>query len=119
AYCFSGLAANPRPQAAGAGSSASQGFAGNASAGRVLFQSAMVAYIEKRYADAAGSLETVVAGEPKATEANFYLGISKLMQGQPRDAVGPLRAVLAGTAGGLSPSGHFYLDKAVLPLCHQ
>jgi len=115
-YVFAGLAANPKLPDAGAKSSGlSQGFTAT-SAGRALFQSAMVAYVEKRYADAADSLQSVVEGEPKAVDANFYLGICRLMQGRPNESIAPLKMVLAAPAGTLTQSAHLYLAKAYLQI---
>ncbi|HLQ51702.1 MAG TPA: hypothetical protein VK129_09410 [Terriglobales bacterium] len=115
-YVFAGLAANPKLPDAGAKSSGlSQGFTAT-SAGRALFQSAMVAYVEKSYADAADSLQSVVEGEPKAADANFYLGICRLMQGRPNESIAPLKMVLAAPAGTLTQSAHFYLAKAYLQI---
>jgi hypothetical protein len=115
AFSFAGLAKNSKAPS-GANSSASQGFAVSSSTGHVLFQNAMLAYVEKRYGDAADSLETVLEGEPKAADANFYLGICKIMQGRPRDSIGPFKAVLAAPPGTLTQAGHFYLAKAYLQL---
>lgn len=119
AYVFPGVAANATPPVRGAGApgaGATQGFAAGAGAGGALFQSAMVEYVEKRYNDAADKLETIVTGEPKAADANFYLGICRLMQGQPRQSIAPLRAVLDAPAGRLTQSAHFYLAKAYLQM---
>ena len=81
---------------------------------RTLFQDAMVAYGQKRYAEAADLLEDVVEARSKAPEANFYLGICRLMQGRPGDSIAPLKTVMAAPAGTLTQSAHFYLAKAYL-----
>jgi hypothetical protein len=82
--------------------------------GRTLFQDAMAAYREKRYADAAKLLESVVGATPEAVAPNFYLGICRLIEDRPGDAVMPLKNVISAPAGLLTQSAHFYLAKAYL-----
>jgi hypothetical protein len=82
--------------------------------GRTLFQDAMVAYREKRYADAAKLLESVVGATPEAVVPNFYLGICRLIEDRPSDAVVPLKNVISAPAGPVTQSAHFYLAKAYL-----
>jgi hypothetical protein len=74
----------------------------------------MVAYREKRYADAAKVLESVVGATPEAVGPNFYLGICRLIEDRPGEAVMPLKNVISAPAGPLTESAHFYLAKAYL-----
>ncbi|PYX93397.1 MAG: hypothetical protein DMG67_04300 [Acidobacteria bacterium] len=115
-YAFSGLAVDAKlPDAGAKPSGLSQGFTAT-STGRALFQIGMVAYVEKRYAAAADSLQTVLEGEPRAADANFYLGICRLMQGRPNESIAPLKTVLVAPIGTLTQSAHFYLAKAYLQI---
>jgi hypothetical protein len=84
--------------------------------GHTLFQDAMAAYREKRYADATKLLESVVTATPEASEPNFYLGICRLIAGYPSEAVEPLKVALSPRGGPLIQASHFYLAKAYLRL---
>jgi TolA-binding protein len=85
-----------------------------ASGPRAKFQKAMRAYVERRYRDALFLLEEAVAAEPKAKDANFYLGICRLLTGHPKDAVLPLKVVLEQENSAYTQRAHFYLAKAYL-----
>ena len=54
--------------------------------------------------------------EPKALDANFYLGVSKILEGHPSEAAAPLKTVLAAPAGVFTQYAHFYLAKAYLQM---
>ena len=74
----------------------------------------MVKYVAGRYADAETGLSAAVTSAPELAPAQFYLGVSRLLQGHPADA----RPALAAAASlGVSPwseEAHFYLAKAAL-----
>lgn len=84
----------------------------SSNAGRAYFQNAMDAYVEKRYADAIDLLEEAVKVEPNAPDANFFLGICRLLQAKPADSIAPLKAALANEKSPFTQSAHFYLAKA-------
>ena len=64
------------------------------------FGAAITPYREGRYADAAAALEPVARDFPDAPEAAFYLGVARLLSGDPAGAANPLaRAQSAETLG--------------------
>ena len=81
-----------------------------------LFQSAMLAYVEKRYADSETLLDAAIKIAPGAPEINFYLGISRLALGKPSEAIDPFRTVLAHQDRQYSQRAHFYLANAYMKL---
>ena len=82
-------------------------------AGRTAFKSGMDAYVEKRYEDAVVLLQAAMKEEPRAVDTNFYLGISLLMRGKPKESVGPLQTA-ANEKSPYAQSAHFFLAKAYL-----
>jgi hypothetical protein len=110
-YTFAGLAHDAKLRS-GAPS-------GSYSAGQVVkdgFENAMLAYVDGRYDAAAKMLEGVIQSNPKAPEANYYLGICRLMTGHPKQAVGPLNVVTGIGKSPLLQAAHFYLAKAYLQM---
>lgn len=118
-YTFSGFVGSSkvkspkRTRDSGLGAAVSNGGAGpNADLGRAHFQNAMDAYVEKRYATAAGLLEEAIRLEPNAPDSNFFLGICRLLLAKPEDAIEPLQTALAGERSPYTQAAHFYLAKA-------
>lgn len=87
-----------------------------AASDRAGFRKAMLAYLDKRYAEAGDLLESVVRAEPAAADANFYLGVCRLQQGHPADAIAPFKVIVAARPSVLTQPAHFYLAKAYLQL---
>ena len=87
---------------------------GRESTARRQFDAAMVKDVAGQYADAETGLSAAVTSAPELAPAQFYLGVSRLLQGHPADA----RPALAAAASlGVSPwseEAHFYLAKAAL-----
>ena len=81
-----------------------------------LFQKAMLAYMDKNYAEAGDLLDRAAQAEPEALNVKFYLGVCRLLEGRPADSIAPLKAVVATPPGMLTQSGHFYLAKAYLQM---
>jgi len=123
-YTFSGLAASTKvdgKQSAkreeGLGAAMPTGQPENTqppAPGRTYFQNAMGAYVEKRYGDAIPLLEADLELEPKALDANYYLGICRLLLANPADAIAPLKTVAASNTSALASPAHFYLAKAYI-----
>jgi TolA-binding protein len=111
AYTFSGFGDAGKTSAAG---STVKGYstAGPHESARALFQNGMMAYVEGRYRDATEKLEGAAQAEPDAPDANFYLGICRLVQGHPTAAVQPFKKVIVNGKSPLVQSAHFYLAKA-------
>jgi TolA-binding protein len=125
-YTFSGFASSSKgPKASQAGTRHESGLgaampSGDAeqtqpsSQGRTYFQNAMDAYVEKRYADAIELLEADLELEPNAPDTNFFLGICRLMQAKPADAIAALKMVAGSNKSAFAQSAHFYLAKAYI-----
>lgn len=121
AYTFSGFAATvdksqktgPRRKGTDAAVSITPG-AGNLAQGRVYFEQAMGAYVDRRYGNAAALLEEAVQAQPNAEDANFYLGVCRLLVARPSDAIAPLTKILANPKSPFTQSAHFYLAKAFI-----
>jgi TolA-binding protein len=123
-YTFSGFAGSSKTsnsqkthaaRDAGLGAAVSTGAAGKtpaAETARAQFQNAMDAYLEKRYAAAAALLEEAVSVEPNAADANFFLGICRLLEAKPADAIPPLNATVTNERSPYTQAAHFYLAKA-------
>jgi TolA-binding protein len=123
-YTFSGFAGSSKTsnsqkthaaRDAGLGAAVSTGAAGKTPAAepaRAQFQNAMDAYLEKRYAAAAALLEEAVSVEPNAADANFFLGICRLLEAKPADAIPPLNATVTNERSPYTQAAHFYLAKA-------
>src|SRR5207248_7914531 len=94
-YTFAGFTgAAKAPKSAGK-TAATSGSSGEPNTGRALFRKGMVAYVDRRYNAAADLLENALRIEPKAADVNLYLGICRLIQGRPADAVPLLKVVSA------------------------
>ena len=81
---------------------------------RPFFRAAMDAYVDRRYADASDLLEQAAKAEPNAPDVNFYLGVCRLLQAKPADAMAPLQSVLADEKLPWAQAAHFYLAKAYI-----
>ena len=78
------------------------------------FRRAMEDYRQARYSAAIPGLAATVAADPKSADAQLFLGICYLMDGQTEPAIGRLRATID-----LGPTldlemAHFYLAKALI-----
>lgn len=112
-YTFSGLASKGKlPNAHDKGKYSAGSTPSDT--GRQLFQNAMAAYVDKRYGEAAGFLESAVQNEPKAADINFYLGACKLLLHHPQDSIAPLKRTAAAGNSPYLQSSHYYLSKAYL-----
>jgi len=80
--------------------------------GRVLFRNGMTAYLEGRYGDAIGFLQSAMQTDKKTDDINFYLGVSQIMAGHPQEAQIPLGKVMALGNSPYLQSAHYYLGKA-------
>lgn len=88
------------------------GNAGTLKPSQAAFQNAMGAYIEGRYSDAAELLQDAVRQDPKASDANFFLGVCRLTLGHPEESIAPFRAALQDEKSLYTQAAHFYLAKA-------
>jgi TolA-binding protein len=122
-YTFSGFVGSSKvkspktrtPRNGGLGAAGSNGDGAKTPAadlGRADFQNAMDAYVEKRYAAAAALLEEAVSVEPNASDAHFFLGICRLLNAKPAEAIPPLKTALANEKSPYLQAAHFYLAKA-------
>lgn len=62
---------------------------------------------DKNYEQAERTLREVLNAEPDSAEANYYLGLTLIERGKPRDAVAPLQK-----AGGEMPEARVALARA-------
>jgi TolA-binding protein len=123
-YTFSGLAAgkgnkSSKPGAApesGLGTAPDPAAGRSLDPGRTYFQNGMNAYVEKRYRDAIDLLERAVDDEPKAPDANFFLGVCRLLEARQSEAIPPLKTVAANEQSPYAQSAHFYLAKAYIQM---
>jgi lipopolysaccharide biosynthesis regulator YciM len=76
----------------------------------------MTAYVEHRYESATDLLGQAVRMDPQFGEANLYLGICSLLQGNATDAVSPLQSASREKKPTTTQAAHFYLAKAFLKL---
>jgi len=119
-YTFSGNSKNPVPWPADRSTESltdprSVAVQAEPAIARELFQSAMRAYQESRYADAEGILQDVVSTSD-STEAQYFLGVCRLMMDKNREAIEPLRLVVNDRTSRYRQAAHFYLGKAFLRL---
>jgi tetratricopeptide (TPR) repeat protein len=84
------------------------------SAGQTGFDLAMQRYSRGDYAGAAPGLLAVVRDDRGNTAAEFFLGISYLMQGRTEDGIAHLKATVALGESPELEEAHFYLAKALL-----
>jgi len=82
--------------------------------GRVLYWDGMTAYLESRYGDAIGFLQSALQTDKKTDDINFYLGVSQIMAGHPQEAEIPLRRVTGLGNSAYLQSAHYYLGKAYI-----
>jgi hypothetical protein len=110
-YTFSGLAASAK---GGRGVDPATAVPGHtySAATRAWFESGMNAYIDRRYSVAIENLEKAVQLEPDATDANFFLGVCKLLLGDAAGAIVPLKNAAADEKSQWAQPAHFYLAKA-------
>jgi hypothetical protein len=80
--------------------------------GRVLFQKGMTAYVEGRYDDTIGFLQSAAQRDKRTDDINFYLGVSQILAGHPQEAAVPLGKVIALENSAYLQSAHYYLGKA-------
>lgn len=80
--------------------------------GRALFKQGMNAYVDGRYDDAIGFLQSAALKDKKSDDINFYLGVSQILAGHPQEAVTPFGNVIAPGKSSLIQSAHYYLGKA-------
>jgi len=110
-FAFSGFAQHTKDPKGGKTDSLSVGTV-TPDTGRVLFQKGMTAYVEGRYDDAIGFLQSAVQREKKTDDVNFYLGVSQILAGHPQEAPVPLGKVIALENSAYLQSAHYYLGKA-------
>jgi len=110
-FAFSGFGRHTRDPKGDKSDSLSEG-GGTPDTGRVLFQKGMTAYVEGRYADAIGFLQSAAQREKKTDDINFYLGVSQILSGHPQEAAIPLGKVIALGKSAYLQSAHYYLGKA-------
>ncbi len=78
------------------------------------FAVAMKRYAAKDYRAAAAGLQPIVDAQPDAIHAQFFLGISYLMQDDTAKATAVLDRVAASGIAPFADEAHFYLAKAAL-----
>lgn len=78
------------------------------------FDAAMSRYRAQDYAGAADRLRALVTTAPDTIAAQFFLGVTELMQQQPARAEGPLRRAASSDVTPFADEAHFYLAKAAL-----
>lgn len=113
-YTFSGLTAKKEPGQTKPGTKQGlkTGSTPAADLARGLFQRGMQAYVAGHYNAAAESLQAALENDPTAPDVNFYLGICRLMQGRPAQAVPPLQTVVVNRKSNHVQAAYFYLAKA-------
>jgi len=80
------------------------------------FRDGMSAYVNKDYVTASQFLGEAVRLDPELSEAGLYLGICRLLQGNPTGAVPALQPVSKVKKPTLAQPAHFYLAKAYLQM---
>lgn len=78
------------------------------------FDAAMSRYRAQDWSGAADRLRALVATAPGTVSAQFFLGITELMQQQPARAEAPLRRAASSNVTPFADEAHFYLAKAAL-----
>ena len=71
-------------------------------------------YRQARYTAAIPGLAAAANADPKSADAQLFLGICYLMDGQTEQAIGRLRATIALGATLDLEMAHFYLAKALI-----
>ena len=64
----------------------------------------------------AGMFENVLGAHPSDNTARFYLGVCRLLNGRPADAVDALLTALQAPVSALTQSEHYYLGKAYVQM---
>jgi tetratricopeptide (TPR) repeat protein len=82
--------------------------------GRTVFRKAMTAYVEGNYGESAELLEQAQEKEPLALDVQFYLGVCRLLIGQPQAAIEPLQRAASVKGPMLQQQAHYFLAKAYL-----
>jgi len=114
AFTFSGFTSNEQ-NAEGAGDISSNARPAHAiDSRRTAFRDAMAAYLEGKYSDASGLLEQAALKEPGALDVQFYLGVCRLLIGQPQRAIEPLTNAAKVSSPVLQQQAHYYLAKAYM-----
>ncbi|MBU0743728.1 hypothetical protein KKA85_15635 [bacterium] len=84
----------------------------------VLFREAMSQYTSARYGDAARLLdEALAAGDAswhQDAQARLYLGVSRLLDGDPAGALSPLREAAGSSQLAIAERSRWYLAQAYL-----
>ena len=81
-----------------------------------LFDAAMAAYDQRRYADAAAGLARALTAGVDSAPALFFLGASELMAGHPTEAAAAFERVQSLGDTPYLAEAHFYRAKALLRL---
>jgi tetratricopeptide (TPR) repeat protein len=89
---------------------------GAADAATAKFQTGMDQYQRNDFASARASLSDASKLDPEAAHIAFFLGITKLLTGQPNEAADDLRRTIALGDSPYREEAHFYLAKAHLKL---
>jgi predicted Zn-dependent protease len=87
---------------------------GGSAASSDAFAAAMTKYAAKDYRGAVTGLKAVTEAQPDAVHAQFFLGISYLVLGEPADASAVLNRVAGSNVAPFADEAHFYLAKAAL-----
>src|SRR5262249_46580011 len=98
------------------GSGGAKPGAGTFSTAQDYFRDGMSAYVNRDYATASQLLGEAIKLDPELSEASLYLGICRLLQGHPADAVSALQPVSKAKKSTLAQPAHFYLAKAYLQM---
>ena len=111
AYDFSGVATHGT---ASPGSGATTERTPLSGEQRALFERAMRAYVDGNYDETIDLLQSVLAADSNAADANFYLGVALLLKGRPDQAFAPLKVAAANPRTRWAQPAHYYLAKAYL-----
>jgi len=76
----------------------------------------MVRYVKGDYREAIDGLRKAANLDPSAADASFFLGVSMLLTGQPKDGVAELRRTTALGASPYLEEAYFYLAKGSLQM---
>jgi hypothetical protein len=81
-----------------------------------LFESAMAAYVDRRYGAAADGLARALAAGADTLVSEFFLASALLMERRDREAVRVLRRVIDSGDAAYLPEARYFLAKALLRL---
>ena len=110
AFTFSGFTSKEQTAEGGDVSSHSQP-SRSVGSSRTAFRDAMNAYIDGNYSEAAERLDQAAVKEPGALDVQFYLGICRLLIGQPQRAIEPLKNAAKASSPTVQQQVHYYLAK--------